>query len=127
MKINLLTEKIIGCCIEVHKCLGPGLLESTYEECSSYEMTKSGLFVERQKELSVIYKGVKLDCGYRIDLLVETQVILEFKSVEKILPIHEAQIITYLKLSGNSVGLLINFNSIILTKGIKRFVNNYKE
>ncbi len=127
MKLNSITEKIIGCCIEVHKTLGPGLLESTYEECSFYEMTQEGLFVERQKELPVVYKNVKLDCGYRIDLLVERTIIVEFKSVEKILPIHEAQILSYLKLAEKPIGLLINFNNIILTKGIHRFVNHYKE
>ena len=127
MILNELTEKIIGCCIEVHKQLGAGLLESTYEECLVYELTNNGLFVERQKELPVVYKDKVLDCGYRIDILVEDRVVVELKSVEKVLPIHEAQIITYLKLSQKTVGLLVNFNSTILTKGIKRFVNNYKE
>ena len=127
MTLNELTEKIIGCCIEVHKQLGAGLLESTYEECLVYELTNNGLFVERQKELPVVYKDKVLDCGYRIDILVEDRVVVELKSVEKVLPIHEAQIITYLKLSQKTVGLLVNFNSTILTKGIKRFVNNYKE
>jgi len=127
MKLNSITEKIIGCCIEVHKYLGPGLLESTYEECLLYELHQSGFFVERQKEIPVMYKTVRLDCGYRIDLLVEKEIVLELKAVDKILPIHEAQILTYLKLSKKSVGLLINFNSLILTKGLKRFVNNFKD
>lgn len=127
MKLNSITEKIIGCCIEVHKNLGPGLLESTYEECLAYELLLSGLQFDRQKELPVVYKEVKLDCGYRLDLLVENQIIIELKSVEKLLPIHEAQILTYLKLSEKPVGLLINFNNIVLIKGLKRFVNNFKE
>ncbi|MFZ4618974.1 MAG: GxxExxY protein [Bacteroidota bacterium] len=124
---NSITEKIIGCSIEVHKSLGPGLLESTYEECLFFELNQAGLRVERQKELPIQYKSIELRCGYRIDLLVEEQVIVELKSVDQIIPIHEAQILTYLKLSKKKVGLLINFNSRLLTKGIHRFVNNFTE
>ncbi len=124
---NSITEKIIGCCIEVHKSLGPGLLESTYEECLFFELIQSGLRVERQKELPIHYKSIQLQCGYRIDLLVEDLVIVELKAVEQIIPIHEAQILTYLKLSNKEVGLLINFNSRLLMNGLHRFVNNFKE
>ena len=117
-----LTEKIIGCAIEVHRLLGPGLLESTYEECLVYELTSLGLKVDRQKPLPLEYKGHHLDVGYRIDILVEGKVIVELKSVDVLLPIHEAQLITYLKLSRIKVGLLINFNVALLKDGIKRFV-----
>ena len=115
-----ITNRIIGCAIDVHKALGPGLLESVYESCLAFELTKSGLRVERQKPLSVVYKGLTFDEGFRIDLLVEDKVIVELKCVEKILPIHEAQIYTYLKLSGNKIGLLINFNTKMLKAGLIR-------
>ena len=108
--------------IEVHKTLGPGLLESAYEECLSYEMVQSGIEFQRQKEVSVRYKNIDLDCGYRLDILVNNELILELKSVEKILPIHEAQILTYMKLAHMNVGLLINFNSLVVSQNIKRFV-----
>jgi len=124
---NQLSEKVIGMCIEIHRSLGPGLLESTYEECLCYELSKAGLVFERQKPIPVKYKEVNLDCGYRIDILVEKNLLIELKSVERILPIHEAQILTYMKLSDIHLGLLINFNVTILTKGIKRFVNNFKD
>jgi GxxExxY protein len=124
-KKNPLTERIIGAAIEVHRHLGPGLLEATYEACLAYELTDRGLTVERQLELPVIYRGVRVDCGYRIDLLVERTVIVELKSVEKLLPIHEAQLLSYLKLSGHRLGLLINFNVTRLTEGLKRKVNHY--
>ena len=117
-----LTEKIIGAAIAVHKELGPGLLESAYEACLVYELVQAGLKVESQKPLSVSYRGVQVDCGYRIDLLVENQIILELKSVENIEPIHEAQLLSYLKLSGYKIGLLINFNVKLLRNGIRRFV-----
>lgn len=117
-----LTEKIIGCAINVHKALGPGLLESAYEECLCYELMQSGLEVERQKPIPLIYKEVKLDCGYRLDLLVNKEVIVELKSVECLMPIHEAQLISYLKLANIKTGLLINFNTKVLTDGIKRRV-----
>jgi len=120
--VNEITEKIIGAAIAVHKELGPGLLESAYEACLVYELAQSGLKVESQKSLPVSYRGVQVDCGYRIDLLVEDQIILELKSVEKLEPIHEAQLLSYLKLSGYKIGLLINFNVSLLKNGVRRFV-----
>jgi len=119
--INKITEKIIGAAIEVHRYLGPGLLESTYEACLVFELELMGLRVERQKSLPVVYKGIQLEQGYRIDLLVEDKVIVELKVVEKVLPVHEAQILSYLKLSGYQVGLLLNFNVKLLKDGIHRF------
>jgi GxxExxY protein len=115
-----ITSRIIACAIEVHKTLGPGLLESVYETCFAFELIKSGFRVERQKPLPVFYKGIVIDEGFRLDLLVEEKVIIELKCVEKILPIHEAQIYTYLKLTGIKVGLLINFNTKLLKDGITR-------
>jgi GxxExxY protein len=123
MDINNLTVKIIGLAIEVHKALGPGLLESAYCECLAYEIHHSGLYVERQKALPIIYKDIKLDHGYRIDLLVENTLVLELKTVECFTDVHYAQILTYLKLGNFPVGLLINFHTKILKDGIKRFVN----
>jgi len=120
---NELTEAIIGAAIEVHRVLGPGLLESVYEACLVYELEERGLKVERQRVQPVIYKGMRFDCGYRIDLLVEDQVIVELKAVEHVNPIHEAQLLSYLKLSGRAVGLLINFNVKLLKDGLRRFVN----
>ena len=122
MQFDRLSHKIIGAAIEVHKHLGPGLLESAYEECLTYELKKLDLKVERQKPVPVVYKEVKLDCGYRIDILVENQLIIELKSVDTILPVHEAQILTYLKFANKPIGLLINFNVPQLKQGIKRFV-----
>ncbi|MDD2995050.1 MAG: GxxExxY protein [Paludibacter sp.] len=124
MTENQLSEKIIGCAIQVHKSLGPGLLESAYEECLFYELKQLGLFVEKQKPLPLIYKDVKLDIGYRLDLLVEKKVIVELKSVEALNDVHIAQMITYLKLSGCKLGLLINFNVLRLVDGLKRIANN---
>ncbi len=124
---NQLTEKIIGCAIEVHKALGPGLLESAYEECFCYELAQSGFSFRRQVPLPVVYKGVKLDCGYKIDVLVDDFVIIELKTVEKLLPIHEAQLLTYLKLYKKPLGLLMNFNVPALRHGIKRLVNQFDE
>ena len=121
MEINQITEKIIGCAIEVHRHLGPGLLESAYEECLAYEIMNSGLYVERQKAVPVIYKEIKLDCGYRIDLLIEKTVIIELKSIEAFNPVHEAQILTYMKFANKSIGLLINFNVTLLKNGLKRY------
>lgn len=121
MELNKITEKIIGCAIEVHKLLGPGLLESAYEECLMYELAKAGLKTERQKSIPVIYKEIHLECGYRIDILVEDMVILELKTVENFCPVHEAQILTYLKFANKSTGLLINFNVTVLKNGIKRY------
>ena len=120
-----LTEKVIGACIEIHKQLGPGLLESAYEECLCYELSQLGIGFERQKPLPVRYKNVNLDCGYRLDLIVEGRIIIELKTVEQLLPIHEAQMLTYLKLSALSLGLLINFNVPVLKNGIKRIANNF--
>jgi GxxExxY protein len=120
-QLNSITERIIGAAIEVHKALGPGLLESAYHACLSHELKECGLGVEREKELPVVYKGVMLDCGYRLDLLVEHTVIVELKAVQEVNAVHEAQVLSYLKLSGCPVGLLINFNVKQLTEGIKRF------
>lgn len=123
MTENQISEKIIGCAIRVHKELGPGLLESTYEECLCFELRESGLFFEKQKALPVIYRDVKLDCGYRLDLMVEGKVIVEVKSVQELNDIHLAQILTYLKLAKCKLGLLMNFNEVLLKDGIKRVVN----
>lgn len=120
MELNKTTEQIIGAAIEVHKVLGPGLLESAYEECLCRELGLRDLQFERQRSLPVEYKGVKLDCGYRLDLLVESTVVVEIKSVSIIEPIHEAQLLTYLKLGGWKLGLLINFNVPVLKDGIRR-------
>ncbi len=122
MEINKLTEIIIGNAIDVHKHLGPGLLESAYEECLSYEFQLSGLKIERQKPVPVIYKEVKLECGYRIDIIVENLVIIELKSVDAISPVHVAQILTYMKFAEKKIGLLINFNVLRLKDGIRRFI-----
>ena len=120
---NALTGKVIGAAIEVHKALGPGLLESAYEECLCHELELRSIPFERQKELQIEYKGVKLDSGYRLDLLVEDKLVLELKSCNAFEPIHEAQLLTYLKLSGSELGLLINFNVPVLKEGIKRLIN----
>lgn len=120
-----ITEKIIGSAIAVHKALGPGLLESAYEECLCFELAEAGLEFKRQVALPVVYKGVKLDCGYRMDGVVEESVIIEIKAVERIVPVHEAQLLSYLKLTGIKVGLLLNFHVPVLKSGIKRIVNNY--
>ena len=127
MNINKLSSKIIGAAIEVHKALGPGLLESAYEECICYELSIGGLSLERQKPLAVQYKGINLDCGYRLDVVVENSIILELKSCEKIEPIHKAQLLTYLKLSGIKLGLLLNFNVTLMREGIVRIVNELEE
>jgi GxxExxY protein len=123
MNFDDLSNKIIGCAIEVHRNLGPGLLESTYEQCLAYELSLKNIEFKTKVLLPVTYKDIKLDCGYRIDLLVEDKLIIELKSVEELLRIHEAQLLTYLKLSGMNTGLLINFNVELLKHGIKRFVN----
>ena len=120
--INRITERIIGCAIEVHRHLGPGLLESTYETCLAYELQLANLNVERQKALPIVYKGITIDQGYRLDLLVEKQVIVELKAADKLTTVHEAQILSYLRLSKCKVGLLINFNVKLLKYGIRRFV-----
>lgn len=122
MDFDCCSHKIIGSAIEVHRLLGPGLLESAYEECLMYELQAKGLLVERQKPVPVIYKEKKLDCGYRIDLLVERSVIVELKSVDRLIPVHEAQLLTYMRFSGIPTGLLINFNVTVLKNGLRRFV-----
>ena len=127
MDLNKLTEAVIGAAIEVHREMGAGLLESTYEQCLCRELSLRGIAFECQKPLPVTYKGMKLDCGYRIDVLVEGVLVVEVKSVEKLAPIHEAQLLTYLRLSGCQIGLLINFNVEVLRLGVKRMVNNFSE
>jgi len=125
--LNRITESIIGAAIEVHRALGPGLLESAYEACLTFELAQRGLKVEQQKPLPVVYREVKLDCGYRLDLLVEEVVIVEVKAVDRLMPIHQAQLLSYLKLSGCKVGLLINFNVKVLKDGIRRLVNDFPD
>ena len=122
VKFDELSNKVIGCAIEVHRELGPGLLESTYEQCLAYELNRAGIPFKIQQQLPLDYKEIKLDCGYRIDLFVDNRLIVELKSVEQLLKIHEAQILTYMKLAHVRVGLLVNFNVEILKKGIRRFV-----
>ena len=123
--IDNITEKIIGAAITVHRELGPGLLESAYEECVCFELSQLGLGFERQVPLPVHYKEVKLDCGYRMDIVVEHLVIVELKAVERIIPVHEAQLLSYLKLAKLRVGLLLNFHTPVLKSGLKRIVNNF--
>lgn len=123
MDINKLTGEVIGAAIEVHKALGPGLLESSYEECLCRELEIRDIPYERQKGLPIEYKGAKLDCGYRLDIVAAGRLILELKACEKIEPIHEAQLLTYLKLTGIKYGLLINFNVVVLKDGIKRMAS----
>lgn len=125
--LNKITETIIGAAIDVHRALGPGLLESAYEACMVYDLIQSGLKVEQQKPLPVVYREVKLECGYRLDLMIENEVIVEIKSVEKLLPIHKAQLMSYLKLADCKVGLLINFNVELLKDGIQRVVINFPD
>ena len=127
MKFNEVTEAIIGAAIEVHRALGPGLFESAYEECLCRELTLRGVHFERQRELPIDYKGLRLDCGYRVDLLVAGTVVVELKAVEALLPIHEAQLLTYMRLGGWKVGLLINFNVPVLKQGIRRRVLGLEE
>ena len=126
-RLNKVTETIIGAAMTVHRALGPGLLESAYEACILHELTQAGLKVVQQKPLPIIYKGVTLDCGYRLDLMVEDEVIVEIKAIEKLLPIHTAQLISYLKLAGCNVGLLINFNVEVLKHGIQRVVSGFPD
>lgn len=127
MKINEITEKIIGAAMEVHRVIGPGLLESSYEACLCRELELQGIRFTRQVLLPVRYKDIELDCGYRMDLVVEGSVIVEVKAAEGLLPIHEAQLLTYLRLTGQRIGLLINFNVPVLKQGIRRLVNNFLE
>ena len=123
--INDLTSSVIESAIKVHKVLGPGLLESSYKECLAYELNKKGLFVEKEKPVPLIYEEVKLECGYRLDLLVDNRLILEIKSVDAIADIHIAQTLTYMKLMNKKFGLLFNFNVVLLKDGIKRLINKY--
>lgn len=124
-RIEYLGKEIVDSCFQVHKNLGPGLLESAYQKCLGYELISREIKIETEKPLSLIYKNELLDCGYRIDFVVEDCILLELKSVEKLAPVHQAQIITYLKLSDIKLGYLINFNVALFKKGIRRFVNNY--
>jgi len=124
MEFEDLTEKIIKNAMDVHTALGPGLLESAYKECLFYKLSNAGFYVEKEKSLPLVFEGINLDCGYRIDLLVENKIVVELKSVKNIEDIHLAQILTYLKLGKFKVGLLINFNVTSLKKGIKRVINS---
>ncbi len=123
--LDQITRKIIGAAINVHRALGPGLLEHTYEACLACELVQLGFKVERQKKLPVHYRGVVIDCGYRLDLLVEDDIIVEVKAVEQLLPVHQAQVMTYLRMSEKRVGLLMNFNVLVLKQGLKRIVNEF--
>ncbi len=122
MEFDELSYRIIGCALEVHRVLGPGLLESAYERCLAQELSLAGLKFELQRPQPVHYKGAQLDCGYRLDVVVEDEIIIELKAVDEFQPIHEAQLLSYLKLSGKRIGLLINFNVEMLKDGIRRFV-----
>jgi GxxExxY protein len=124
-ELNRISEAIIGAAIAVHRELGPGLLESAYEACLAFELIDRGLRVARQKELPVVYRSVRLDCGYRLDLFVDEMVVVELKAVDKLLSVHEAQLMSYLKLSGCHLGLLINFNVRVLKDGLKRIVRDF--
>ena len=127
MDINQLSSKIIGAAIEVHKVLGPGLLESAYEKCLCHELKLRGLSFDSQKPLPLVFKGEEIDCGYRLDVVVGNAIILELKACEKIEPIHKAQLLTYLKISGLTLGLILNFNVPVMRDGIARIVNNLDE
>jgi GxxExxY protein len=122
-RLNLITEKVIGACIEVHRGLGPGLLESAYEECLCYELSKAGMAFQRQVHLPVVYKDVKLECGYKMDIVVENILVLELKAIERLIPVHDAQLLSYLKLADKPIGLLLNFHVPVMKDGIKRIRN----
>lgn len=124
MNENELSKVAVDCMLKVHKNLGPGLLESAYEECLFYELLNTGLLVERQKPLPLFYQTIKMEIGYRLDFLIENKLVIEVKAVEAINDVHKAQVITYLKLSGCKLGLLVNFNVVLIKDGIKRIVNN---
>ncbi len=124
MELNRITDRVIGAAIDVHRALGPGLLESAYETCLAYELAQRGLQVEQQKPLPIVYKNITLDAAYRLDLLVEQSVIVELKAVESLTPLHKAQLMSYLKLSGLKLGLLMNFNVQLLKNGIHRVIMN---
>jgi len=126
-RLDSITRRIIGAAIEVHRRLGPGLLGSAYEACLAYELRQLAFKIEQQKPLPVVYKDVKLDCGYRLDLVVEDSVIVEVKAIEQLAPIHDAQLLSYLRLSGKTVGLLINFHVRVLKNGLKRIVNDFPD
>jgi len=126
-RLDFLTRRIIGAAIEVHKVLGPGLLESAYETCLAFELRQQGFHVEQQQPLPVVYKSEKLDCGYRLDLVIENSVILEIKAVEHLAPIHDAQLLSYLRLSNKRVGLIINFHVRVLKDGLRRIVNEFPD
>jgi len=126
-KLNRITEQIIGAAIEVHRAVGPGLLEPAYEACLVFELRQRGCKIEQQKPLPVVYKNVKLDCGYRLDLVVEGCVIVEIKAVEKLTSVHDAQLLSYLRLYGARVGLIINFHVTILKNGLRRIVNEFPD
>ncbi len=126
-RLDSITRRIIGGAIEVHRRLGPGLLESAYEVCLAFELRQMGLVVEEQKPLPVIYREVKLDCGYRLDLVIEDSVVVEIKAVDQLAPIHVAQLLSYLRLSNKRVGLLINFHVRVLKNGLKRIVNDFPD
>jgi GxxExxY protein len=121
---NELSKIIVDCIFKVHKNIGPGLLESAYEECLFYELSRTGLLVERQKPLPLFYETIKMEIGYRLDFLIENKLVIEVKAVEALNDVHKAQVITYLKLSGCKLGLLVNFNVVLIKDGIKRIVNN---
>ena len=126
-RLDSITRRIIGAAIEVHRRLRPGLLESAYEICLAFELRRLGLRVEEQKPLPVVYRDVKLDCGYRLDLVVEDAVVVEIKTIDQLAPIHVAQLLSYLRLSGKRVGLLINFHVRVLRNGLKRIVNDFPD
>lgn len=124
MNENELSKIVVDCIFKVHRNIGPGLLESAYEECLFYELSKTGLLVERQKPLPLFYETIKMEIGYRLDFLIENKLVIEVKAVEALNDVHKAQVITYLKLSGCKLGLLVNFNVVLIKDGIKRIVNN---
>lgn len=124
-RLDAITEKIIGAAIAVHRAIGPGLLESAYEECLCFELSQGALSFKRQVELPVIYKGINLDCGYRMDIVVEDKVVVEIKAVDKLIPVHEAQLLSYLRLGNRPIGLLMNFHAPVLKDGLKRIVNKF--
>ncbi len=126
-KLDEISRRIIGAAIEVHRHLGPGLLESAYQSCLTFELKQLGLKVEEQKALPVVYKQVKLDCGYRLDFVVEDEIIVEIKAIEQLLPIHEAQLLSYLRLAKKKAGLLMNFHVPVLKNGLKRIVNEFPD
>jgi GxxExxY protein len=126
-RLDLITRRIIGAAIEVHRHLGPGLLESAYETCLAFELRQLGFKVEQQKPLPVIYKEIKMDCGYRMDIVVEDSIVVEVKAIEQLGPIHDAQLLSYLRLSGKRVGLLMNFHVRVLKDGLKRIVNEFPD